>query len=81
MTAASCSSCPRAGAARADGTVHSGSGLNSVQKEVLNIMETGNADDPGDLSVQSIRKQLLALEKGINKNRDMRTKFGNDPAK
>lgn len=44
-------------------------------------MDTGSAEEPGDLSVQGIRKQLLALEKGINKNRDMRTKYGNDPAK
>lgn len=35
----------------------------------------------GELSAASIKKQLLALEKAINKNRDDRTKFGNDPTK
>lgn len=44
-------------------------------------METGTANEPGELSPQGVRKQLLALEKGINKNRDMRTKHGDDPEK
>ena len=38
---------------------------------------TANAE----LSSQSIKKQLLSLEKTINKNRDDRTKFGSDPTK
>lgn len=59
----------------------SGGGLNTVQKQVLNIMESGTASEPGDLSSQSIKKQLLALEKAINKNRDLRTRYGNDPEK
>ncbi|KAM0746568.1 DUF1716-domain-containing protein [Meredithblackwellia eburnea MCA 4105] len=58
-----------------------GGGLNSVQKQVLNIMETGNDAEPSDLSPQSIKKQLLALEKAINKNRDQRTRYSSDPEK
>jgi beta-catenin-like protein 1 len=34
-----------------------------------------------EITSSSIKKQLLALEKAINKNREMRTKFGNDPEK
>ena len=59
----------------------SGGGLNTIQKQVLNIMESGTADEPGELTPPGVRKQLLALEKGINKNRDMRTKHGDDPEK
>jgi beta-catenin-like protein 1 len=59
----------------------SGSGLNDTQKVVLNMMDTGTADGPGEATSQGVRKQLLALEKAINKNRDMRTKYGNDPSK
>ncbi|BGP37572.1 hypothetical protein JCM10449v2_001489 [Rhodotorula kratochvilovae] len=60
-----------------------GGGLSSVQKQVLNIMDTGNGEQlPGeDLTPQSVRKTLLALEKAVNKNRDLRTKFPTDPEK
>ncbi|GAA6052466.1 hypothetical protein JCM3770_001126 [Rhodotorula araucariae] len=60
-----------------------GGGLSSVQKQVLNIMDTGNGEQlPGeDLTPQSVRKSLLALEKAVNKNRDLRTKFPTDPEK
>ncbi|BGP53621.1 hypothetical protein JCM8202_002531 [Rhodotorula sphaerocarpa] len=61
-----------------------GGGLSSVQKQVLQIMETGGEEQqlPGeDLTPQSVRKQLLALEKAVNKNRDLRTKYPTDPEK
>ncbi|KAL8277930.1 hypothetical protein RQP46_009749 [Phenoliferia psychrophenolica] len=44
-------------------------------------MESGTASEPGDLTAQGVKKQLLALEKAINKNRDLRTRYGNDPEK
>ncbi|KAJ8296204.1 Beta-catenin-like protein 1 [Rhodotorula toruloides] len=61
-----------------------GGGLNTVQKEVLSIMEGSGNDEqlPGeDLTPQSVRKQLLNLEKAVNKNRDLRTRFPSDPEK
>ncbi|GAA5841799.1 hypothetical protein JCM11251_004067 [Rhodosporidiobolus azoricus] len=64
-----------------------GGGLSTVQKQVLNIMDRnpgeGDTDElPGeDLTPQSVRKQLLNLEKAVNKNRDLRTKFPTDPEK
>ncbi|KAK4701104.1 beta-catenin-like protein 1, partial [Phenoliferia sp. Uapishka_3] len=58
-----------------------GGGLNAVQKQVINIMEGANQTEPGELTPQSIKKQLLALEKAINKNRDLRTRYGSDPEK
>lgn len=37
---------------------------------------------PGEeLTPQSVRKQLLALEKAVNKNRDLRTRYPTDPEK
>mgnify|MGYP001600532286 CR=1 FL=1 len=44
-------------------------------------MESGTASEPGELTSQGVKKQLLALEKAINKNRDLRTRYGNDPEK
>jgi beta-catenin-like protein 1 len=55
-----------------------------VQKEVLSIMEGSGNDEqlPGeDLTPQSVRKQLLNLEKAVNKNRDLRTRYPSDPEK
>lgn len=63
----------------------SGGGLSNVQKQVLQIMENGGDEQqqlPGeDLTPQSVRKQLLALEKAVNKNRDLRTKYPTEPEK
>ncbi|SCZ92549.1 BZ3500_MvSof-1268-A1-R1_Chr5-2g07967 [Microbotryum saponariae] len=60
-----------------------GGGLNSVQKEVLNMMD--KADDKfaasGELTAPGVRRQLLALEKAIDENRRLRTKFPTDPTK
>lgn len=55
-----------------------------MQKQVLNIMDRDDGEQqlPGeDLTPQSVRKQLLALEKAVNKNRDLRTRFPTDPEK
>lgn len=41
----------------------------------------GEGDESGALTLQGVRRQLLALEKAINKNRELRTKFENDPTK
>ncbi|CEQ39227.1 SPOSA6832_00757 [Sporobolomyces salmonicolor] len=64
----------------------SGGGLSSIQKQVLNLMDTApgaeSTEPPGeDLTPQSVRKQLLNLERTVNKNRDLRTKFPTDPEK
>ncbi|SCV72575.1 BQ2448_4112 [Microbotryum intermedium] len=60
-----------------------GGGLNSVQKEVLNMMD--KADDKfaasGEMTAPGVRRQLLALEKAIDENRRLRTKFPSDPTK
>ncbi|GAA5864687.1 hypothetical protein JCM1840_002201 [Sporobolomyces johnsonii] len=63
-----------------------GGGLSSIQKQVLNLMDTApgaeSTELPGeDLTPQSVRKQLLNLERTVNKNRDLRTKFPADPEK
>ncbi|GAA5922059.1 hypothetical protein JCM1841_003137 [Sporobolomyces salmonicolor] len=63
-----------------------GGGLSSIQKQVLNLMDTApgaeSTEPPGeDLTPQSVRKQLLNLERTVNKNRDLRTKFPTDPEK
>jgi len=44
---------------------------------------SGNDEQlPGeDLTPQSVRKSLLSLEKAVNKNRDLRTKYPTDPEK
>lgn len=62
-------------------SMYSGGGLNSVQKQVLNMMDGGEATEPGELTPVSVRRQLLALEKAIDENRRLRTKFPTDPTK
>lgn len=67
----------------------SGGGLNSIQKQVLNIMDSADPSEQqlaadgieGEMSAQGIRKTILAFEKAMNKNREMRTRFSNDPEK
>ncbi|GAA5966706.1 hypothetical protein JCM3765_007605 [Sporobolomyces pararoseus] len=70
-----------------------GGGLSSVQKQVLNIMDhdpnnntisdtTGKGEGAQELTTPNgIKKQLLGFEKIVNKNRDQRTKFPNQPEK
>lgn len=52
-----------------------------MQKQVLNMMDGGEATEPGELTAVSVRRQLLALEKAIDENRRLRTKFPTDPTK
>ncbi|WAQ83576.1 hypothetical protein PtA15_4A24 [Puccinia triticina] len=66
-----------------------GDGLTSEQKEIINILnqdtEDLNEGPPGDstgvekLKLKEIKKHCLNLERAINKNREMRTKFENNP--
>ncbi|GAA5874921.1 hypothetical protein JCM8547_003611 [Rhodosporidiobolus lusitaniae] len=65
-----------------------GGGLSTTQKQVLNIMEGKQGAEEGvdvlpgeDLTPQSVRKQLLNLEKAVNKNRDLRTRYPTEPEK
>lgn len=73
-----CSPPPRA---RLCLTPRSGGGLSDVQKQVLEIMENGTENEPGELTPPAVRRQLLALEKAIDENRRLRTKFPTDPTK
>lgn len=45
------------------------------------MMDGGEATEPGELTPVSVRRQLLALEKAIDENRRLRTKFPTDPTK
>lgn len=63
-----------------------GGGLSSTQKQILDIFDEG--DQAGDddsasqtISIQSIRRQLLNLERTINKNAEMRIKWSGQPDK
>ncbi|KAM6495842.1 Catenin-beta-like, Arm-motif containing nuclear domain containing protein [Amanita muscaria] len=62
-----------------------GGGLTSEQKEILNIFEKatseGVQEDVDVLSVTSIRRMLLRLERAVNKNQDQRSKYPDDPTK
>ena len=59
-----------------------GGGLNSQQKEILDIFEGHEDDtDTSALTVQGVRRQLLNLERSINKNSEMRVKWAGQPDK
>lgn len=61
-----------------------GGGLTGEQKEIMDILEQGDEREdaePEALNVAGVRKQLLGLERAINKNREMRTRFADEPAK
>ncbi|KAH8923689.1 DUF1716-domain-containing protein [Atractiella rhizophila] len=60
-----------------------GGGLNSTQKGILDIMDTAPNEtaEPEQLNVVGVRRHLLNLEKAINENNNMRSKFPNDPPK
>lgn len=62
-----------------------GGGLTGEQKEIMDILEqgdgTGQDEEPQALDLAGVRKQLLGLERAINKNREMRTRFSDDPTK
>ena len=75
----------------ADGRFYGG-GLSSTQKQILDIFDENddNGDTPADgsgaaaaqkLTVTGVRRQLLALERAINKNAEMRVKWAGQPEK
>lgn len=73
-----------------DGGRFFGGGLTIQQKRILEIMNasTGIEDQTerdsapkAEEQLKSFRKTLVRLERAINKNQEMRTKFANDPSK
>ncbi|PFH52768.1 hypothetical protein AMATHDRAFT_139367 [Amanita thiersii Skay4041] len=62
-----------------------GGGLTEEQKEILNIFDKssgeGAQEDVDFLSITSIRRLLLRLERAVNKNQDQRSKYPDDPTK
>lgn len=63
-----------------------GGGLSSTQKQILDIFDKGDqagGDDPAaqTTTIQSVRRQLLNLERAINKNSEMRIKWSGQPDK
>ncbi|CAH7667033.1 Catenin-beta-like protein [Phakopsora pachyrhizi] len=68
-----------------------GDGLTTEQKQIIDILNTGTQEDdqsnslensnPNPISSLEIKKLCLGLERAINKNREMRTKFCDDPEK
>ncbi|EFP91599.2 hypothetical protein PGT21_034623 [Puccinia graminis f. sp. tritici] len=68
-----------------------GDGLTSEQKEIINILnqdvEDQNEAPPENpagsekLKLTEVKKNCLNLERAINKNREMRTKYENNPEK
>jgi beta-catenin-like protein 1 len=68
-----------------------GDGLTSEQKEIINILNHDSEDQneaPSEnsagaekLKLTEVKKNCLNLERAINKNREMRTKYENNPEK
>lgn len=64
-----------------------GGGLSTTQKQILDIFDEGEEGQPRDdvdptrMTVQSVRRQLLNLERAINKNSEMRIKWSGQPDK
>ena len=70
-----------------------GGGLSTTQKQILDIFDENDedGDTPADgsraagaaqkLTVTGVRRQLLALERAINKNAEMRVKWAGQPEK
>ncbi|CDW98926.1 hypothetical protein [Sporisorium scitamineum] len=61
-----------------------GGGLTAEQKQILDIMDSGEqaATDPSSVNdLPVLRKQLLRFERAINKNAEMRVKHASDPAR
>lgn len=66
-----------------------GGGLSSTQKEILDIFDQGDQDASGQddaaasqkMTIQTVRRQLLNLERTINKNSEMRIKWSGQPDK
>ena len=69
-----------------------GGGLSTTQKQILDIFDENDdsGDTPADgsenaaaqkLTVTAVRRQLLALERAINRNAEMRVKWAGQPEK
>lgn len=64
-----------------------GGGLSSTQKDILDIFEGDGGEDGENgkgqpaSTIQSVRRQLLNLERAINKNAEMRVKWAGQPEK
>lgn len=72
-----------------DGGRFFGGGLTDQQKRILEIMNSSRgADEEGEDGgpkaedqLKDLRRLLVKLERAINKNQEMRVRFGDDPAK
>lgn len=65
-----------------------GGGLSSTQKQILDIFDEGDQARAGEddtaaqkTTIQTVRRQLLNLERTINKNSEMRIKWSGQPDK
>lgn len=61
-----------------------GGGLTDTQRQILDIFDgqgEGTTSGPAAATVQSVRRQLLNLERAINKNAEMRVKWSGQPEK
>ncbi|KAF8640111.1 hypothetical protein AX17_001347 [Amanita inopinata Kibby_2008] len=62
-----------------------GGGLTAEQKDILNIFDSaaGDAvqDEEESLSITSVRRMLVRLERAAIKNQDQRSKYPDDPTK
>ncbi|KAF6762278.1 Catenin-beta-like protein [Ephemerocybe angulata] len=63
-----------------------GGGLTSEQKDILSIFEAAGGEgvlvEEGEgLSLTSVRRSLLKLERAANKNQDQRSKYPDDPSR
>ncbi|KAK2466249.1 hypothetical protein APHAL10511_001891 [Amanita phalloides] len=62
-----------------------GGGLTAEQKEILNIFDKSSAEgiqeDADSLSLTTVRRMLLRLERAVDKNQDQRSKHPDDPTR
>ncbi|KAI9574458.1 Catenin-beta-like protein [Boletus coccyginus] len=62
-----------------------GGGLTKEQKEILSVFEKAEAEgvsnEPEEVTITSIRRTLLRLERAVNKNQGQRSKYPDDPSK
>jgi beta-catenin-like protein 1 len=72
-----------------DGGRFFGGGLTTQQKKIFEIMNSSNEnrDEEADSAplaeeqLKNLRKSLVRLERAINKNQEMRVRFGGDPSR
>ncbi|KAG0151505.1 hypothetical protein CROQUDRAFT_502628 [Cronartium quercuum f. sp. fusiforme G11] len=58
-----------------------GGGLSGQQREIIDILDRDQAAGGQALDMAGVRRICLTLERAINRNREMRTKFGDRPEK